>query len=88
MTCELKYLGVSVQNLEVMKYRKTQAHNKRKINYVQSNILITNRPTCVTSARPIWALFLKTRKYPSNSCCVQNERRSFWITIISYTHTA
>jgi len=34
MTSELKYLGVSVQNLDVMKYKKTQAHNKRKINFM------------------------------------------------------
>jgi len=31
MTSELKYLGVSVQNLEV---KKTQAHNKQKIKFM------------------------------------------------------
>jgi len=34
MTSELKYLGISVQNLEVMNDKKTQAHNKRKINFM------------------------------------------------------
>jgi len=31
-------------------------------------------------------LVLKTSKYASNSRCMQNERCSFWIRIIYYTH--
>jgi len=26
-------------------------------------------------------------KYPSNSGCMQNERRSFWVRIIYYSHS-
>ena len=43
MTSELKYLGVSVQNLKVTKHKKTQAHitSEKLINYVKrfSNLL-------------------------------------------------
>ena len=34
MTSDLKYLNVSVQNLVMMQYKKTQANIKRKMNYV------------------------------------------------------
>jgi len=35
MTSDLKYLNVSVQNLEMMQYKKTRANIKRKMNYVK-----------------------------------------------------